>query len=146
MTGARHMSTSSDVDVDEGGRPSPERDPGTIVSVGRPAARPYTQRERVLTALRRAGARGVDATQFLLPNVIDGGPAITRLASRIDELRSRGHHIEHAGRRKRMVIYRLASLPAPVVQAPSIDDDPAALFGAAVGAAPPRSALAPEAA
>ena len=100
----------------------------------------------MLTALRRAGARGVDATQFLLPNVIDGGPAITRLASRIDELRSRGHHIEHAGRRKRMVIYRLASLPAPVVQAPSIDDDPAALFGAAVGAAPPRSALAPEAA
>jgi hypothetical protein len=70
----------------------------------------------------------------LLPDVIDGGPPIVRLPARVDELRAAGHHIEHAGRRNRCAIYRLTSLPAPVVQAPAIDD-PAAL---GKGQSPPR--------
>jgi hypothetical protein len=83
------------------------------------------------------------AVGFLLPAVIDGGAPITRLASRIDELRKPGHQIENAGRRQRVVVYRLTSLPAPVVRPPAIDYDPGALFGAGVGASPPRSALDP---
>jgi hypothetical protein len=103
---------------------------------GRPPPRP-TQRDRVLNALRHAGDRGITATDFALPNVIDGGPPIARLAARVDELRA-GHHIEHAGRRNRCAIYRLVTLPAPVI-APPADDDPSALFGTTIGAAPPRS-------
>jgi hypothetical protein len=46
-----------------------------------------TQRNRVLRELRRAGARGIAAPDFLLPHVCDAGPPIARLASRVDELR-----------------------------------------------------------
>jgi hypothetical protein len=106
----------------------------------RVGARPRTQRDRVIEALRRAGDHGITAVDFLLPNVIDGGPPIVRLPARIDELRADGHHIEHAGRRRnRCVVYVLTTLPAPTIGPLAGDDDPTALFGTAVGAAPPRS-------
>ncbi len=53
---------------------------------------PVTQRERVLAALRPTP---------------DGGPPITRLAARVQELRDAGHSIVSDERRDRCVTYRL---------------------------------------
>ena len=120
------MSISSDVEEDRRSAPVAI---GHHRPSGGPSARPRTQRERVLAALRRAGERGLTQVDWLLHDVIDGGPPIVRLPARVDELRQAGHHIEHAGRRNRCVIYRLADLPAPVVSPQLPDDDPTALFG-----------------
>jgi hypothetical protein len=55
--------------------------------------RPRTQNDRVLVALERAGRRGVRTTDFLGPQVVDGGTPILRLPSRINDLRDAGHRI-----------------------------------------------------
>lgn len=52
-----------------------------------------TQSDRILAALRAAGPSGVATTDFLLPDVIDGGTPILRVPSRVDELRKAGHRI-----------------------------------------------------
>jgi hypothetical protein len=52
-----------------------------------------TQRERVLTALEAHGVLGVKTTDFLLPDVIDGGVPIIRLAARVKDLRDEGYRI-----------------------------------------------------
>jgi len=67
-----------------------------------------TQNQRVLAALHRAGARGLTAVEFDLPNVVDGGPPIQRVAARVRELRDLGHHIGTKGRRSRSTVYVLA--------------------------------------
>jgi hypothetical protein len=126
-------------DVEEGGPGGPRDRPA---SAGRrlPAR---TQRERVLDALRRAGDHGITAVDFLLPDVVDGGPPIVRLPARVDELRHAGYVIVGAGRRAKCQVYVLNE---PARAATRDDDDQAALFTAAVGAAPPRSPYAAEAA
>ncbi len=72
-----------------------------------------SQTERVLNALRKAGGRGVTQVDFSLPDVIDGGPPITRVAARIKDLRRQGHTIVPAGTRQRCRIYELVAVPAP---------------------------------
>lgn len=145
------MTHASSRDVEEDG-------PGaTAVAwhrLGRPPARP-TQGDRILRALRQVGARGITATDFALPHVIDGGRPITGLAARIDELRSGGHAIDRIGTRHRCAIYCLAGdadvrsddHTALVGRAPQLGlkDTTDVLFDPVLGAAPPRSALDPEA-
>ncbi len=69
-------------------------------------------RLRVLAALRAAGGGGIRQSDFLDP-VMDGGERITRLTSRVGELRDRGHVIAttKVGRETRYVLLRDGSLP-----------------------------------
>lgn len=53
-----------------------------------------TQKQRILNALRTAGGRGVSPTDFLAPNVCDGGKPILRVAARILDLKHEGHNID----------------------------------------------------
>jgi len=80
-----------------------------------------TQKARILAALERAGARGVDRTAFLGPETADFLPPVLQFAARIGELRADGHNIEAHGRRNRCVVYRLVAEPAqePVPAAPN---------------------------
>jgi len=66
-----------------------------------------TQSERVLRALQTAGSRGVTQVDFSLPDVVDGGPPITRLAARVKDLRGQGHTIIAAGLRQSCRVYEL---------------------------------------
>lgn len=84
----------------------------------RGAKRP-TQRSRLPRALLAAGPRGVATTDFLAPNVIDGGLPILRVPSRVDELRQRGHLIETTRASNRTAVYVLRG-PA-VSSAPELD-------------------------
>ena len=54
-----------------------------------------TQTERVLAALEHAGQGGLTQVDFLRFPTFDGGPPITRLAARIEELRDARprHHV-----------------------------------------------------
>lgn len=81
-----------------------------------------TQNDRVLHALMRAGARGITQVDFDLPNVIDGGTPIKRIAARVHELR-KGFVIDEDGWRHKCRVYvyagpigrvaQTASRPAP---------------------------------
>jgi hypothetical protein len=78
-----------------------------------PAASASTARkpgaERVLAVARERGRRGVHASDFDVPGqTVDGGPAIRRLAARVDELRNLGHRFETRTRPDRTVDYVLA--------------------------------------
>lgn len=66
-----------------------------------------TQVERIVAALRRH-PEGITAVDFLLPDVIDGGKPITRVAARILDARMQGHDIVTDGERNGCVVYRLA--------------------------------------
>lgn len=66
-----------------------------------------TQAERVFDALYLADRRGITQIDFLRFPTIDGGPPITRVAARIEELRDRGYVITSGERRDRCVVYRL---------------------------------------
>lgn len=86
------------------------------------------EQRRVRDALRRY-PRGVCQTDFLLPDVIDGGDPITRLPARIHELRHVfGYRVEDAGRRNRCKVYVLAGEPGelPPPPPPPIASPPAA--------------------
>ncbi len=108
-----------------------------------------TQRARVLRQLINAEKHGITARDFLLPDVCDGGRPITRLASRIDEIRAEiraeGRSIDASGRRHGFVIYRLieaAPRPAPPAsQSHGDESKEAVLFDPAIGAAPPAGAI-----
>lgn len=71
-----------------------------------------TQTERVLAALAANPDRGITQVDFSLPNVIDGGPPITRVAARIGELREDGHNVISDGHREKCRVYKL--IPAAV--------------------------------
>jgi hypothetical protein len=80
------------------------------------------QTTRVLRALRRH-PEGITSVDFLLPNVIDGGRPITRVAARIRDLRNEGHEIVTGGERYGCAVYKLPQpepvpLPPPVVEIP----------------------------
>ena len=67
-----------------------------------------TQCDRVLAALYRHPDRGISQVDFLRYPTIDGGPPITRLAARVNELRDQGHLIVDAGIREKCKVYCLA--------------------------------------
>jgi len=71
-----------------------------------------TQTERVIRALERAGDRGICAVDFLLPDVIDDGKPITRLAARVLDARGLGYDIVTDGERHGCAVYKLAGAPA----------------------------------
>jgi hypothetical protein len=64
-----------------------------------------TQLDRVLAAAR--SYRGTCQTDFLAPDVCDGGPPITRVAARIQDLETLGHRFEIIGTRSKTRVYRL---------------------------------------
>ena len=66
-----------------------------------------TQTDRVLAALTRAGAHGITQVDFLRFPTIDGGPPITRVAARVEELRDAGFKILSGERRDKCVVYRI---------------------------------------
>lgn len=80
-----------------------------------------TQTNRVLAALYRAGRAGITQVDFALPNVIDGGAPITRVAARIKDLRDTGVRIEVIGTRHSCAVYALVQLPTPV---PALQPNP----------------------
>jgi hypothetical protein len=99
-----------------------------------------SQRARVLAALRSRGADGVCSVDFLLPDVLDGGSPITRLAARMLELREDGHEIQVIGEKHGCAVYRLmrdAQDARPVPPAPSA----AETLGSLPDAARPRNAI-----
>lgn len=53
-----------------------------------------SQNDRLLAALRGSRGFGVRGIDFLAPDVLDGGRPITRVASRMTDLRKAGHDIE----------------------------------------------------
>lgn len=66
-----------------------------------------TQATRVLAALARAGDRGVTQGDWLVPGGADGAGRITRVAARVEELRSDGIAIAVDGKREGFAVYRL---------------------------------------
>lgn len=103
--------------------------------------KPRTQNQRVLRMLERH-PDGICAPDFMLPNVIDGGTPITRLAARIRDLRDQGEEIIVDGERHSCAVYKLKeSRRASVV--PSGRTGPQAASPAS--AAVPASSEAPEA-
>ena len=98
-----------------------------------------TQKQRILAQLRAAGGRGVSPTDFLAPDVCDGGKPILRVAARILDLKNEGHSIDcqtEAG----TAVYVLRGL-APVVthSQPSrvvVNTSPLASIGGAAGESP----------
>jgi hypothetical protein len=107
------------------------------------SGRPRTQLERVLELLRRRGERGINAVDFFAPTA-DGGPPLTRLSSRIFELRAAGHRIDTAGRRSKCVVYKLVTSPPPPRHEPAPPLDSPALFDVAPDAPPPACAVRAE--
>jgi len=98
-----------------------------------------TQKQRILAQLKAAGGRGVSPTDFLAPNVCDGGSPILRVAARILDLKNEGHSIDcqtEAG----VAVYVLRS-SAPVVthSQPSrvvVNDAPVGNSGGIAGGSP----------
>jgi len=80
--------------------------------------RQKTQNERVAALLRQAGRRGLQQID-VDGLVLDGGPPIRRLASRITDLRARGWVIDSSARRSKMAVYRLVAEPAAPAQIPA---------------------------
>jgi len=80
--------------------------------------RQKTQNERVAALLRRAGRRGLQQIDVEGP-VLDGGPPIRRLASRINDLRGHGWVIDSSARRAKMAVYVALSEPAAPAQQPA---------------------------
>jgi hypothetical protein len=104
-----------------------------------------TQRDRVLSALRLAGTHGLTQVDYLLPDVVDGGPPITRLGARVFELIAEGHRISARGRRDKCVIYRLEGGEGPLSVRSTEQIDPVlttpagTLFDESVGVPRPLS-------
>jgi hypothetical protein len=105
--------------------------------------RKLSQKQRVLKAARAAGTTGLTSVDFLLPDVIDGGKPITRLAARIEELEADGIRFWRDGRRNGCVIYVLDAAHRPALRPPAqvAPPEPGAemLFDPRVGVAPPAS-------
>lgn len=66
-----------------------------------------TQVERVERLLRQRGEQGVTPVDFLLPNIVDGGRPITRVAARVLDLRNQGLNITTSGTRNGVAVYVL---------------------------------------
>ncbi len=68
-----------------------------------------TQTDRVLAAAR--SYRGCCALDFQLPNVVDGGAPILRVAARIHDLEEQGYTFERLPPFHHCAVYRLLSSP-----------------------------------
>jgi hypothetical protein len=66
-----------------------------------------TQADRLLTALTRAGAKGITSVDFIRYPTIDGGPPILRIAARVKDLRNEGFNIITEGERDGVAVYKL---------------------------------------
>lgn len=75
-----------------------------------------TQAERVLAALYKRGRHGLTQIDFDLPDIIDGGPPIKRVAARVEELRNQGFRIASGERRQKCVVYRVEGVVPGVVR------------------------------
>lgn len=73
------------------------------------------QRDRVLARLM--GGHDVSPVDFQLPDVVDGGKPILRVAARILELREDGFQIDVIATRNQCAVYRLTAsdVDAPVL-------------------------------
>lgn len=69
-----------------------------------------TQADRIRQVLN-ADPNGFAATDFLAPNVRDGGKPIIRAAARVYELRQAGLDIEETRERNGVARYRLKTTP-----------------------------------
>jgi hypothetical protein len=76
---------------------------------GRGVSTHRTQTQRVIAAAR--SYRGVTQADFLLPDVCDGGPPITRLAARLWDAEQEGYSFECVGRRDKCKAWRLIGEP-----------------------------------
>ena len=76
-----------------------------------------SQCDRVLKAAR--AFNGTCQADWLADTTPDGGPRITRLAARLQDLEDRGCTFEILGRRNGTRVYRLVSEPDTTVQAPA---------------------------
>ena len=85
-----------------------------------------SQTDRVLAALKRAGPRGITQIDFDLPDVIDGGTPIKRIAARVHEIRKGLEVTEDGWRQKcRVYVYGGPLNAAPVqAVAPIPDSNP----------------------
>jgi|HubBroStandDraft_3_1064219.scaffolds.fasta_scaffold201560_3 hypothetical protein len=82
-----------------------------------------TQTERVIAAAR--SYRGITAVDFMLPNVVDGGPPITRVAARLWDAEQEGFSFECIGKRDRCKVFRLCGEPDVERTASNPPDRPA---------------------
>ena len=79
-----------------------------------------SQKARVLRALQ-THPRGITQVDFLLPDVIDGGKPITRVAARVEELADDGYRITDGGTRDECKVYVLSGAQeAPVRLLPTL--------------------------
>lgn len=81
-----------------------------------------TQTQRVIAAAR--SYRGITAVDFMLPNVVDGGPPITWLAARLWDAEQDGFSFECIGKRDRCKVFRLCGEPAVERTASNPPDQP----------------------
>lgn len=77
-----------------------------------------SQKNRVLASLHKHRKHGISQIDFDLPDVIDGGAPIKRVAARIEELRDEGFAIRSGERRQKCIVYRLV----PEANAPTAID------------------------
>jgi hypothetical protein len=94
----------------------------------------WTRVERVIAAAR--SYRGITQADFLLPDVCDGGPPITRLAARLWDAEREGYSFECLGRRDKCKVWRLCDEPDVERTASNLPDRP----GNAPHSAPPTDA------
>ena len=87
-----------------------------------------TQATRVLAALARAGDRGVTQGDWLVPGGVDGVGRITRVAARIEELRSDGIAIIADGKREGFAVYRVVLEASTEPSRERIDTEGGQLF------------------
>lgn len=79
-----------------------------------------TQRDRVAKVGLAAGRRGTHQGEWLAPGGADGRGRVTRLASRIAELRDAGWRIRTAGKRQGFRVYVFDGAPAaPALAVPA---------------------------
>jgi len=82
-----------------------------------------SQSARVLRMLRRH-PDGVCQAEFLLPNVLDGGHPITRLAARVRDLKDEGYEIVVAGERYSCAVYKIVEAASPPPAPPELGLEP----------------------
>ena len=78
----------------------------------------FTQKQRVLMSLERAGARGITRVDWIGGNshTPDCGAPIINLPARINELKAEGHRITASGQRDSCKVYVLAPHLAHVAE------------------------------
>lgn len=79
-----------------------------------------TQRDRVLKSLQAAGPRGISQADWL-GSTPDGGPSITRVAARVNDLKRDGYVIDVRGKRDKCAVYVLVREPHEPLPVPEAE-------------------------